>query len=113
MTYGERYSELYKNVEEAGKALETSLQKISDINGFGDMNDLGNYFQAQNKFAYHSRQFDTLLKYINNGKVDPNSEYMDKEFMYEFIKSDQQKIGTDWDEADLYPGQSKEGRFYS
>jgi hypothetical protein len=35
------------------------------------------------------------------------------EFILGFIKSDQQKIGTDWDEADLYPGQSKEGHFYS
>ncbi|MCF8716475.1 hypothetical protein JM658_16760 [Joostella atrarenae] len=113
MTYEEKYSELYSNYEKAGKRLDNALEKISDINGFGDMNDLDNYFKYQKELSFHSQQFEKLLKYLSSGNVNPKSEFIDKEFMYQFIKKDQIENGTEWKDFDLYPGQSTEGGFYS
>jgi hypothetical protein len=113
MTYEEKYNELHSNYEKAGKKSENALEKISDVNGFGDMNDLSDYFKSQKELTYHSQQFENLLKYLSDGKVNTKSEFIDKEFMYQFIKKDQIKSGTEWEDFDLYPGQSTEGGFYS
>lgn len=113
MTYQEKYSELHKNLEKSGKRLENALEIISQINGFGDTNELTEYFNAQKSFAFHSMQFNNLVKYATLGKIIPETEFVEKEFIYGFIKSDQQRLGTDWEEGDLYPGQSRQEKFYS
>lgn len=113
MTYQEKYSELHKNLEKSGKRLETTLETISQINGFGDTKDLNDYFNAQKDFAFHSRQFNNLVNYTTLGKVNPETEFIEKEFIYGFVKSDQRRLGIDWEEGDLYPGQSKQVQFYS
>jgi len=112
MTYKEKYSELHLKYEKAGKELETSFKCISEINGFGDVGDIDTYINSQKKFTFYRFQFENLLAYISEGKVDPDSEYIEKEYMYEFIKQDQRQKGVNWDDGDLYPGQSNKNGFY-
>lgn len=113
MTYEEKYSELHSNYEQAGKRLENALEKISNINGFGDTTDLKDYFNSKKELSYHSKQFENILKYLSDESVNPKSDFIDKEFMYQYIKKDQIDKGTEWLHFDLYPGQSTKGSFYS
>lgn len=89
MTFQEKYSELYSNYEKAGKELEHTTKKLSDTNGFGDINDIASYYSAHKNFGYYENQFQQLLNYVKDGNVNPATEFVEHQFMYEVIKKDQ------------------------
>lgn len=96
MTYQEKYTELYTKYDQAATALTETAQKISQFNGFGDKQDLANYFRAASTYKYAEQHFQEILRYSTEAKVNPDTEYVAHEFMYEFIKKDQQKKGIPW-----------------
>lgn len=105
MTFQEKYSELYKNYEKAGNELEHATKKISDLSGFGDSDELSNYFNSHKKFVYHEKQFQQILNFLKDGNIDPSTEFVDKEYMYEYIKQDQ-IAKKNWEEG-------KENQFFT
>ncbi len=88
MTYQEKYTELHSKYEIAGKELESSIKNLSEINGFGDMNDIERYSKSLKTFEYYQKQFQQLLKYISEGQIDPKTEFINCEYMYGFIRKD-------------------------
>lgn len=97
MTFKEKYSELYSNYEKAGKELETATKELTKTDGFGDVGDISSYFENHRKLSYHERQFHQLLNYLKEGNVKPETEFVEKAFMYEIMKNDQIKKGN-WED---------------
>ncbi|WP_281233825.1 hypothetical protein [Flavobacterium gelatinilyticum] len=91
MTFQEKYSELYSNYERAGRELEYAAKKLSETNGFGDTNDISAYFNSHKNFSYHEKQFQQILNFANDGNINPTTEFVEQQFMYEIIKKDQIK----------------------
>jgi hypothetical protein len=112
MTYQEKYEELFKAYDHATKTLNEATQKIAFTNGFGDTGDLGNYFKANREYRFAEREFQKLLQYVTTANLNPASEYVPQEYMYNVIKKDQQKRGTPWDDGDLAPDTKKGVRGY-
>jgi len=96
MTYQEKYTELFNKYQEATISLTKATDKISDINGFGDRQDVTDYYKAASKYHYAEQNFQKLLQYTVEAKVNPETKYVAREYMYEFIKIDQQKKGIPW-----------------
>lgn len=103
MTYQEKYTEIYKAYEQATKVLHDATQKISFTNGFGDATELGEYFKAQKAYRFAEREFHQLLKYATSRNLNPESEYLPFEFMYNVIKEDQKRKGTPWTDVQVKP----------
>ena len=108
MTYQEKYAELYNAYDKATKLLTEATQKIAFTNGFGDIGELSNYFKANREYRFAEREFQKLLNYVTTANLNPSSEYIPQEYMYNFIKKDQQKRGTIWKDEDLIPN-TKDG----
>jgi hypothetical protein len=103
MTYQQKYQELYAAYEKAAQALNEAREKIEDINGFGDGAALSDYLNAHRKYRYAESEFHKLLNYVTTANLNPESEYIAQEYMYEFIKADQRRKGIPWIEAELRP----------
>lgn len=103
MTYQEKYDELFKAYDTSTKALSDATQKIDSINGFGDGGDLVNYFISNREYRFAEREFHKLLNYITTSNLNPASEYILQEYMYDFIKRNQQQQGIPWKVEDLAP----------
>jgi hypothetical protein len=108
MTYQEKYTELYDKYQKATTDLTQATQKISQYSGFGDKQDLGDYFKAASTYKYAEQNFQKFLNYSVRSKVNPGTEYVPHEFMYEYIKKDQQKKGIPWSDDVVVP-EVKEG----
>lgn len=109
MTYQEKYTDLYKKYEDAAKKKAEAIENIAYYDGFGDLHDLSNYFKAVANYQYAEQEFQMLLQYSVDSNVDPAREYVDNEYMYEYIKRDQQKKGIPWEDADVMPDLKKHG----
>lgn len=107
MTYQQQYERLHKAYEAAINSLNDAAQKIAYTNGFGELNDLSNYHTAHRNFRSTEREFQNLLNYVNTGALNPQSEYIHQEYMYAFIKKDQQEKGFTWKNEDLIPADVK------
>lgn len=105
MTYQERYVELYNKYENAGKELEQATKKISELRGFGDSEELSNYFDSHKNFVFHEKQFQEILRFLKNGNIDPSTEFVESKYMYEYIRQDQILKGN-WEEG-------KENQFFT
>jgi hypothetical protein len=103
MTYQEKYEDLFKAYEQTTKDLHDATQRISFTNGFGDTEALGTYFKAHKKYRFAERDFQQLLNYVTTKNLNPNSEYLECDFMYNFIKEDQRKRGVPWKDEELAP----------
>src|ERR1700749_3715662 len=100
MTYQEKYEELYKEYDTAAKVLNDARQKIAFANGSGDRDELANYFKANAKLRFTEKEFHKLLNYVTTANLDPTTEYVSQEYMYNFIKKDHQKRGILWNDED-------------
>lgn len=105
MTFQEKYTELYSNYQRAGRELEDATKKLSETNGFGDINDISSYFKAHKNFGYHEKQFQQILNFVKDGNINPATEFVEQQFMYEIIKTDQIKK-KNWEE-------DKENQFFT
>jgi hypothetical protein len=103
MTYREKYNELFIAYEKAVKSLFEATKAISFANGFGDTNELHKYLKAHGEHRFVEREFRQLLKYVTSKNLNPESEYIQGEFMYNYIKDDQRRKGVSWDDHDLIP----------
>ena len=112
MTYQEKYEELFNVYDKATKSLNDATQKIAFTNGFGDTGDLGNYLKSHREYRYAEREFQELLKYVTTENLNPASEYLHEDYMYKFIKQDQQKKGIPWTDDQLAPSTQNGVRGY-
>lgn len=103
MTYKEKYAELFNAYEKATKVLHESTQKISFTNGFGETNELGDYLKSQREYRFKEREFQQLLKYVTSKNLNPDSEYISGDYMYNVIKEDQRRRDTPWKDDELAP----------
>ena len=103
MTFQEKYTSLHRDVEKYGKEYEAALKKLTETDGFGDMNDVAEYNKAHKKLSSVELQFQRLLQFVQEGNIDPETEFIDQHFMYDYIKADQIKNGVQWNEHDLHP----------
>lgn len=113
MTYEEKYTELHSKYQKSGKELEQTIEILSEINGFGDLNDINNYTNTQRNFKYAENQFQQILKYITDGKLDPKTEFNTCEFIYGVIKNDQLKKGIKLKDYEPYPNENRKWEYYS
>lgn len=103
MTYQEKYEELFKKYDKSIKDLHHATQEISSTNGFGNPGDISNYFKAHTAHRFAEREFQQLLNYVTTKNLNPNSEYLESEYMYNFIKEDQRRRGIPWNDDELAP----------
>lgn len=102
MTYQEKYEELFQSYNTSSKALAEATEKIA-FNGFGDAGNLANYFKASKRNYFIEKEFQKMLHYVTTENPNLNSEYVPQEYMYDFIKKDQQAKGVHWKDGDLIP----------
>lgn len=103
MTYQEKYNELYKRYEQATEMLQEATKSIAFTNGFEDAGALGEYYNAIKAHRIAERTFNDLLSYSTSKSLNPDSEYVAEQFMYEHIKEDQRRRGTTWGEDEIRP----------
>ena len=115
MTYQEKYAEVYNRFQEAGKTLESATEKLSSVNGFGDMSAVPDYFQATKTFKNAEWAFQNMLKYAQSETLNPDAEFNYPSYMYDVIKKDQQERGTPWPDNVTVPaiGDGSGIKFYS
>tara|TARA_R110002033_G_scaffold149411_1_gene186435 strand:+ start:525 stop:1091 length:567 start_codon:yes stop_codon:yes gene_type:complete len=113
MTYQEKYADLHSKYQKSGKELEQAIEKLSETNGFGDLNDISNYEKSQRNFKYAESQFQKLLKYVTDSKIDPATEFNTCEYIYGIIKNDQLKKGINLKDYEPYPNEDGKWEYYS
>lgn len=103
MTYEEKYTELHNNFSNAGKRLQKSIDELDEINGFFDKSLFDNYFKAYDVFNYHKNKYDYFNHILKNDPIDPKREFIEHEFMYQYIRDDQIKKGIVWGKLERIP----------
>ncbi len=113
MTYEEKYTVLHSKYQKVGKELEQAIEKLSEISGFGDLNHISNYTKIHRNFKYAENQFQQLLKYVTDCKLDPATEFNTCEFIYGIIKNNQLQKGIKLKDYEPYPNEDGEWEYYS
>src|SRR5690242_10253086 len=103
MTYQQKYEELYKSYQNAAEKLAEARIKLADINGFGDLDSVADYYNRHRIHSYAEREFQKLLHYSIQSQIDPQTEYNTQEYIYNCIKKDQQKRGIPWEDGEIAP----------
>jgi hypothetical protein len=113
MTYEKKYAELHSKYQKFGKELEQAIEKLSEINGFGDIDDISNYSKIHLNFKFAENQFQQLLKYVTDGKLEPATEFNTCEFIYGIIKNDQLAKGIKLKDYEPNPNEDGNWEYYS
>lgn len=77
------------------------------------MNDISNYTKTHRNFKYTENQFQQLLKYVTDDKLDPKTEFNTCEFIYGIIKNDQLKKEIKLKDYEPYPNEDGKWKYYS
>lgn len=105
MTFEEKYKEIYSKYLNAAEEHAKAEKKLSEIHGFGG-NEMSDFLKSKNNLNNCYSELTKIDYLINEIKIDPDREYVWKEFILQYIKNHQSnEFGLKWNDDENYPGQ--------